>query len=1001
MKFRNMKISHRLLLGFGLIIFITGIFELFAVSNINKMWQSTENMYLHPLTVSTVSKAVRDIRTNIVAMHRSMKDVALALDVAQVDQAKAKVDDYERQVYKSFDIVFDRFLGDMQDVQNAYDAFVNWKPIRDEVIQLQLAGNRAAAAAITKGKGADHVAFMNKKIQTMIDFANEKGDEFYTGAEVIKNRAVGRSLIFFVSIVVLTIILAFLIARSIVQPLSSMVEVFKRQMSGETSARNRHISSDETGVLAQSFNDLADSIEHQLFIKESIGAASEVFIKSTTLEELANNLVRKLTELTGSQLGALYFLNQDENIFEPLASIGCQADRLTGFDAGALEGEFGRALSTKQIAHITNIPKDTIYLFKTVSGSIMPKEIITIPVIAKQNVVVILSLASLTGYSKRSLELLQLSLQNLNAGFSNILAEEEVRQIARELQDKNSKLESFAKELKNNAEELKEQNIELDQQRRQVEDANRLKGEFLSNMSHELRTPLNSILSLSNVLLQRTGDRLSKEENGYLQIVERNGKQLLMLINDILDLSKIDAGQMEIRPSSVAVSRMVAEIAESIKPIAVDKGLDFKVSLEKDLPHITTDEFLVRRILQNLIGNAAKFTEQGQVLITAESGQEQVLIAVRDTGVGIPAASMDSIFDEFKQVDGTISRRFEGTGLGLAIAKRSALLLGGDILAESEENKGSVFTLILPISIQGAMNEGMNLAQVVTPMDGTVISRPDANAGSISLLIVEDQEPVIIQLSELLEQNGFTCKVARSGTEAIDYCGKSIPDGIILDLMMPEVDGFKVLETIRSKPDTKKVPVLILTAKDLSNSDLKRLSSNNIQQLVRKGAINMDELLEKVRLMLGFEIKSSQKQEVELKDINKKNRVKRKVADADNLTILIVEDNPDNMTSLKAALPPDYIIIEATDGQAGLEMIQGDKPDIVLMDIMLPKLDGVQVLKKVRADKALSEIPVIAITAWAMKGDKEKLLKAGFDEYLAKPFVPGELIEKINTFLDM
>jgi CheY-like chemotaxis protein len=360
--------------------------------------------------------------------------------------------------------------------------------------------------------------------------------------------------------------------------------------------------------------------------------------------------------------------------------------------------------------------------------------------------------------------------------------------------------------------------------------------------------------------------------------------------------------------------------------------------------------------------------------------------------LGYRADSLDNIFDEFRQIDGTTTRRFEGTGLGLTIAKRSALLLGGDIIVESKENEGSTFTIVLPIELPDV---DVNVVErnILSPL-------PIAKKDEYRLLIVEDQESIRIQLATLLKQKGIKFDIAIGGREAIEYCNKSRPDGIILDLMMPGIDGFQVLESIRSKPETKTIPVLILTAKELTKSDLNRLSTNNIQQLVQKGDIDLEKFITKINLLLNLEGDLVEKTN-EKPIISKPKKIKKPTTTKGGTQkILIVEDNPDNMISLKAVLPVEYTTLEATDGMMGLKMIKKHKPDLVLLDIMLPKLDGMSVIKKVLEDDSLKEISIIAITANAMKGDKEKLLKAGFDDYISKPINVEELIKKIEKLLN-
>ncbi|NQV38630.1 MAG: response regulator [Candidatus Marinimicrobia bacterium] len=806
-------------------------------------------------------------------------------------------------------------------------------------------------------------------------------------------------------LVLVSILFIYLVSKLLAQittkPIMDMVDISERVSRGEYSARHSITTVDEVSILARINNELAESIESQLFIRDGLSEISDLLIKHGSLNDLSNNLIQVITKQSNSQMGALYLMNDDSNVFEPIAATGYDINKLANFYINMSDGEFGRALSTKKISHIKDIPENTNFVFKAVAGTVFPREIINIPIIVKYEVVAILALASLSNYSEDVIKLIKQLHPVLNVGLSNILAEEEIRQVASELQDNNQELESLAEELKAQADEVSEQNVELEEQREQVVNANRLKSEFLSNMSHELRTPLNSIISLSKVLQDQTRGDLSEKQTGYLGIVTRNGRILLELINDILDLSKIEAGQLEISLSTLSPLSLVEDLLESVQPLADEKGISLKTNFDANLPKLTTDEFLVHRILQNIISNAIKFTEKGHVLITMKANKDKVFIGVKDTGIGIPEENLPNIFDEFRQVDGTLSRKFEGTGLGLAIAKRSTKLLGGNILVESKLNEGSTFTVELPIKWQGEKPNGnLTFTNIIdTPGSSIVTPANSLSPENIKLILVEDQEPIIIHLNSVLRQKGYQIDVAHDGQEAIDYCQKTIPDGIILDLQMPKVDGFQVLETIRNRKETAHIPVLILTAKELTQKDLKLLSSNNIQQLLQKGDINEDHFLKKVATMLGIEVEVIKPVKKEIKSSIQADSHEEKKSNTNKPTILIIEDNSDNLIAIKAILEPKYSVIEATDGKMGLNLIISKQPAVVLCDVMLPKLDGIALLNTVRADENLKDIPFIAVTAKAMKGDKERILDAGFNAYVTKPINRDILFKKLKDVL--
>ena len=1052
---------------------------------------------------------------------------------------------------------------------------------------------------------------------------------------------------------VAVLIISTLIARSIAAPVREMAHVAQRLQAGELHIRNRLQRPDELGLLADSFNRMADTITFEMGVRQGMAELSEVMMAAEDIAAFARQVAEKMADLTGSELAVFYLRNKQSGSFVPAATRGITPDLAASFAAEPGEGELGVALAAKGIVRVSDIPADTRFVFKTFTGTLVPREIITIPVVVKDEVRAVISLACLRDYGQLHLEIINRVWQGINIAFANLLANEATRKLAASLDTSNSELRAQKLELIQQADELQEHNIELEFQRRQVEEANRLKGEFLSNMSHELRTPLNSIMALSRVLIMQAGGKLSPEEANYLEVIERNGRQLLSLINDILDLSKIEAGKMEINPTLFSIRTTLETIVENIEVLARKKGIEIRQNIPPDLPLMESDEARVHQILQNILANAVKFTGTGHVTVTAARADNEILITIADTGIGISAEDLPHIFDEFRQADGTASRHFEGTGLGLTIARKAALLLGGEIRVQSQPAQGSVFTVVLPVRwpntggvhpeerpaasalsapapapaggrkvlivdddpataeviadyLAGAGympltaasgREALRLARdhqpyaitldlimpemdgwevlqqlkaepataripviimsvsedrqtgfalgaagyLVKPVDSRTLldeirrsggrqvqtimvvddneidrrelaalieehhmqaiavdsgarclelltaTRPDllildlmmpemdgfkllerlrtspatmdlpvlvvtakdltaadrerlrGNVAAIlekgrttsrellgriatmladidrfpgqlaaagpeagrRILLVEDNEVAILQVKKVLEGAGYEVATARGGQEALDYLGRTVPDGIILDLMMPEIDGFAVMERIRATPATEKVPILVLTAKDLSREDLQRIKFNNIKQLIQKGDVDVQGLLAKTRAMLGLgavtpaapdkqvpAVAAAPDSAMEKQDKNR----------AGSPLVLVVEDNADNMFTLKAMLAGRYRLLEARDGVEGLALAQSGHPDLVLLDMSLPEMDGYTVARRLRAEQPSRHIPIIALTAHAMKGDREKALAAGCNDYMTKPINPQQLITLIEKW---
>ncbi len=903
-------------------------------------------------------------------------------------------------------------------------------------------------------------------------------------------------------------IAALFLSRNIARPMLEMAEVSKKIQEGDITARNRIFTSDELGFLAKSFNNMTESLERQMRIHRAVTNITESMVAAAEIVSFRKILLEKLIEITVSDYGVYYVKREESDIFDHLYSIGITADLLEPYDASFFEGEFGKSFRSKKISRVRGIDKNTVFQFKTFTGSVMPKEIITIPIVVNDTVRGMIALACVRPYSQVVPEILDKVWIGMNIAFSNLVANEKTRALARELKDKNQELEtqteqllSHTYELRQQSKVLQKQNIELEIKRHEVEEANNLKNQFLSNMSHELRTPLNSIMGLSRVLLMQAKEKISNEEARYLEVIERNGKNLLDLINDILDLAKIESGRIDLHPELISPLLLVEMIMESLEPIVREKGIYLKPDFPEDFPHIVSDEARLHQVLLNVIGNAVKFTEKGGVTVSGKCDDHKIQITVSDTGIGIPKKEIQYIFDEFRQIDGSAARKYEGTGLGLAIARKSVHMLGGAISVESVPGKGSTFAVTLPLSrkeirrtdpgslanqeteikpkqktvlvvdddpdivkliaknlIKNGYNviaatsgeEAIRLSLIHRPfaitldifmpdMDGwevlqklkampdtkdipvIVVSMNDDTETAFALgatgyvskplkedsliseihkidiknrllstkcqvMIVEDNEFERAQMVKMIENAGMSAFSVENGLQCVSQLEDEVPDIIILDLVMPEMDGFTVLEKIRSHGRTAGIPVIIVTSKDLTNYDRKRLSGN-VSSILTKNLSTPRELIAEIITILS---------DLELSWKSGKSGY---AGDAEAKRILIIENNPDNLTTINAVLQDRYTIIHATDGRGGFRKVLSEKPDLVLLDMALSGIDGVTIVNKIKNNQELKHIPVIALTAQAMKGDREQILRAGCNAYLSKPFDPDELVMIIEKWM--
>ncbi|MBB3188223.1 hybrid sensor histidine kinase/response regulator [Microbacter margulisiae] len=996
MKLKNIKISTQLQLTFGVIWVFILVLGLIAWRDTDKIAQQTVDMYNHPLSVSRSLSALReDVSTYQLEAKNNVFYASKKEQEAERIAFNIHITDAEQQ----FTILYSRYLGPRIDIDNAHKSFVVWKDLEDDVWkQKQIETGQINESLSRLGTHSDLVQAREQltlSLNKMDAFAQNKADQFLTNASDLKRALNVQLAVFVICILLISIVIFLILSKSILTPLREMRDATSRFREGDLSARSTYVSSNALGRLAESFNELADTIETELTLNERAAQLAGVMLSEEDAHQFSHALLKSLIQHTEAIIGAVFLLNNEKTMYEPFESIGMNKETYHSFSALNYEGEFGMVLATRKLHHIKGIPKDSKMTFSTVSGDFIPREIITIPIIVKNEIAAILSLSSITRFSDGSLRLLDTVLVTLNARMEGILTYRKVVDFAKQLEIQNNELESQKRELAAQTSELTEQNVELAMQKKQLGEANKMKNSFLSSMSHELRTPLNSVIALSNVLSRRLSGKLSDEEYSYIGVIERNGKQLLSLINDILDLSRIEAGREEIRAHLFNMNDLIRDVVETIEPQSKQKKLKLIYIPNEALPEITSDYDKCRHILQNIVANAIKFTEKGKVEIRADRIVDAVQIDIIDTGIGIKAEFLPHIFEEFRQADGSNSRKYGGTGLGLAIAKKYANMLGGQISVESAEGHGSHFTFSIPVKL-GAQVKTVDYQGISAPVYKPEEIQHESQKIDVTkktILVVEDTEAIVIQLCDILETEGYHVMVAHNGQEALERISEQMPDTMILDLMMPEVDGFEVLRHIREEKISEHLPVIILTAKYVTKDELAFLTHNSIFQLIRKGDINKAQLLNAV-------IQSMLPADQEISNTTATPQQLR-IPINERPTVLIVEDNADNMLTIKALLEDSCVVIEAEDGISGVELAKQHVPHIILMDIALPGMSGIEALHILRKNQKTKNIPVIAVSASAMKGDRESFLIEGFDDYVSKPIDSRRLDEVMHKWLQI
>jgi signal transduction histidine kinase/CheY-like chemotaxis protein len=474
-----------------------------------------------------------------------------------------------------------------------------------------------------------------------------------------------------------------------------------------------------------------------------------------------------------------------------------------------------------------------------------------------------------------------------------------------------------------------------------AESASKVKSAFLANMSHELRTPLNAIIGYSEILLEDAQDLGDKASVTDLEKIQTAGKHLLGLINDILDLSKIEAGRMDVYFEQVFLSRLVDEVTTIVTPMVKKNENTLVIECPVDIGSIRTDVTKLKQSLINLLSNSAKFTKQGRVTLrlsreSNESGREVIRFDVSDSGVGMTPEQMSRLFQAFTQADSSTTRNFGGTGLGLTITKHFCTMLGGDINVRSEAGQGATFTVRLPADSAQRENDP---SETSFP-----ISSGETASGAITVLVVDDDTVVHDVLISTLGREGCRLLHARDGAEALEIMRRDPPDIVTLDVMMPKVDGWSVLGVMKSDPELERIPVIMLTIVDDRNLGYSLGASEFMTKPVDRG-----------RLL----------------------RLIQKLAPADKSgVVLIVDDDPGVRGVLKMTLQGAGIrSAEADNGQAALEWLrENPAPALVLLDIMMPMMDGFELLERVRAQSQYAELPIVVLTAKELTDEERKFL---------------------------
>jgi CheY-like chemotaxis protein/signal transduction histidine kinase len=933
----------------------------------------------------------------------------------------------------------------------------------------------------------------------------------------------------------------------------------------------------EVAELKDNINTMIDNLRltterntEQDWLKTNLARFTNMLQGQRDLATVGRLLLTELTPLVNAQLGVIY---QVEDLAPPVLRLlsAYADDSVNGYPErikiGA--GMVGQCAADKRRMLITDVPAHAVpigsALFKTV-----PQNIIVLPVLFESEVKAVIELASVTPFTTLQVAFLEqltagigIVLNSIEATMQTQSLLEQSQKLARELQARQHQLQTTNEQLEQKAQQLAERNVEVERKNQEIEQARRAleeqaselaltskyKSDFLANMSHELRTPLNSILILGQQLADNPDRNLSSKQVEFARTIHGAGTDLLNLISDILDLSKIESGTVTVEAGEVLLANLVEAVGRPFRHDADTRSLSFDLEIDPLLGRsIVTDSKRLQQVLINLLSNAFKFTEHGGVrlnVLSAVGGwtpnhpvlsQAPAVIAfeVSDTGIGIPLDKQRIIFEAFQQADASTSRKYGGTGLGLAISRELSNLLGGEIQLRSAPGRGSTFTLYLPIKYVGPSSAGHAApepaakasqppAVLPPPMaperlpEQVPDDRLELAPGDTILLIVEDDPHYARVIMDLARDKGFKVLVAMRGAEALELAKQFQPTAVSLDVFLPDMLGWTVLSQLKQNPLTRHIPVQIITLdedrqhalargafsfvtkptttegveaalariKDYAQPRRKRLlvvEDNAAEQLGITELLASDDIdiitastgaeaLETMRAqaydcvvldlrlpdMSGFDVLEQIRNDAALADVPvvvftgrelsaeedaqlhtmarsivvkgvesperlldetalflhrvvtdlppEKQRMLERLTSSDEDLVgkvaLLVDDDARNIFALSSVLERRGMRVRtATTGREAIEIIEST-PDlaIVLMDIMMPEMDGYQTMQVIRDKPLLRRLPIIALTAKAMKGDREKCLEAGASDYLAKPVNTEQLLSALRMWL--
>ncbi len=1062
--FKSTSIKKRFFILFFICITTFIGFGTFALIGLNNLQKITRNLYDQSSKVSdaTIKGKLNlvEIKSSLKSVILLSNSNEIQREIGKVNQYEIDLQNNLDIIGQYSDD--SNTKRNLQDANNLLSKW--WKPQRDKIINDVLTGKKADAIDISEGISSDFVDQLELDLNNIyLSSSNSEISliEEANGLQSSQRLTLILTLVILISMLTLAFIM---VIRSILDPIKRLKEHMVKTTNSGNLEEFKITQKNEVCAMAEDYNILINKLKNEFWINETLNSLNDEMVKNVSVKELTQKAINFLSRSLDSGNGTFYIHNDRINKLMLNSSFAfTERERLSNiYELG--EGIVGQVALERKPILLTNVRKSEAVICTGTTDEV-PLNVYAFPLIYEDELYGVIELSSFITFNKLKLQFIEaasnviainlyttiqsqrikellevsekatkdsqeISLQLVNA---NEVLEEQQGQLqvqTEELQQTNAQLEEQQQILQQQSEEMQQTNSQLEEDQLQIEEQSKLlniknkeleksakeilarskdyemaniyKSQFLANVSHELKTPLNSIILLSNLLIRRCKDTTTEDAQEKIKVIFNSGQHLLSLINDFLDLSKIEAGKIDVNYKYFNSIELIEELSDLFNETAKEKDIQFILE-DQFKDNIFGDKKKISQVVRNFLSNAFKFTDKGSVKLKIErdtTGENNVVFSVIDTGIGIPKNNLNAIFEEFQQGDGSISRKYGGTGLGLSISNKLCNLMKGEIKVTSELGMGSTFLLYLPRSVpQQAIakqevavtmgNDHQNIAKFQ--------NKKIKNEKHKSLLIIQDDINLIQSIKAIAGGIGFTTLTSNNGTEGLKLIKEKEIDGILLDLSVPYKNVIELLKEINNALQLKNlgIPVIIYTDMEISKDQEKEIKLYN-GIIIIKTTNSYERLLDELTLILH-----NVKCEDDYKNIITSKINKDRALNLDNKKILIVDDDPRNIFVLAAALE-EYgaEIIEAENGKIALEKLENEVVDLILMDIMMPVMNGYEAIKSIRNTDEIKHIPIIATTAKSLKGDNEKCMEAGADDYISKPIDYDVLITLVKAWIN-